>query len=203
MNFLQTSFIENLIRHRKFTKVPRKIYYIYPKELEIPPVKVSDFSIVDQPIWFYIKWDQLFPHIDVEFVADLPTYAQFWAEIKRDSLVVIDDLWSSASNNEHVSNCFKVYSKKYKFSIAIVTQVSLRLHVTFSMSHSLFIFNFRISSNRANSPKISDRTVKLSVYLKITVIIWQINRRLRNLDLVRSTMKLQILPTIGNMAIFW
>ena len=61
----------------------------------------------------------------MEFVADLPTYAQFWAEIKRDSLVVIDDLWSSASNNEHVSNCFKVYSKKYKFSIAIVTQVSL------------------------------------------------------------------------------
>ena len=107
----------------------------------------------------------------MEFVADLPTYAQFWAEIKRDSLVVIDDLWSSASNNEHVSNCFKVYSKKYKFSIAIVTQVSLRLHVTMSMSHSLFIFNFRISSNRVNFPKISDRTAKLSVYLKITVII--------------------------------
>ena len=40
LNF-KTSFIENLIRHRKFTKNPRKIYYIYPKELEIPPVKVS------------------------------------------------------------------------------------------------------------------------------------------------------------------
>ena len=118
----KTSFIENLIRHRKFTKNPRKIYYIYPKELEIPPVKVS-INFCYRLYQNSIQWDHLFPHIDVEFVADLPTYAQFWAEIKRDSLVVIDDLWSAASNNEHVSNCFKVYSKKYKFSIAIVTQV--------------------------------------------------------------------------------
>ena len=69
-----------------------------------------------------MAWDQIFPEIDVEYIADLPTYASFWSEIKKDSLVVIDDLWSSACNNEHISNCFKIYSKKYKFSIAIVTQ---------------------------------------------------------------------------------
>lgn len=109
----------------------------------------------------FFKWDQLFPHIDVEFVADLPTYAQFWAEIKRDSLVVIDDLWSSASNNEHVSNCFKVYSKKYKFSIAIVTQVS------FKMKYNLRKLILRIFSNKGNFLKISDRTVRLSACLRI------------------------------------
>ena len=103
---IQTTFIENLIIHKKLEKIPRKIYYIYPKELGHPPV----------------HWDQTFPEIDVEFIADLPTYASFWSEIKKDSLVCIDDLWSSACNNEHISNCFKVYSKKYRFSIAIVTQ---------------------------------------------------------------------------------
>lgn len=95
-----------MILNRKFTKTPKKIYYIYPNELEIPPV----------------NWDQIFPDIDVEFIADLPNYSSFWTNLKRDSLVVIDDLWSSACNNEHISNCFKVYSKKYKFSIAIITQ---------------------------------------------------------------------------------
>ena len=107
-SLFQTTFIQNLITHKKLSKPPRKIYYIYPKELDVPPV----------------KWDQLFPEIDVEFVSDIPNYAQFWAEIKRDSLVVLDDLWSSACNSEHISNCFKVYSKKYRFSIAIITQVS-------------------------------------------------------------------------------
>ena len=91
----------------------------------------------------------------MEFVADLPTYAQFWAEIKRDSLVVIDDLWSAASNSEHVSNCFKVYSKKYKFSIAIVTQVC-NTYDSWTMSN----FSFRIFSNKANFRKIYGRTAK-------------------------------------------
>ena len=98
----------------------------------------------------------------MEFVADLPTYAQFWAEIKRDSLVVIDDLWSAASNNEHVSNCFKVYSKKYKFSIAIVTQVC-NTYDSCTMSN----FSFRIFLSKASFRKIYDRTAKLSVFLRI------------------------------------
>ena len=91
------------------TKRPRKIYYFYPKELEQPPV----------------HWDAIFPDIDVEYIADLPNYSRFWNEIERNSLVCIDDLWTSASNNEHVSNAFKVYSKKQGFSIIIVTQVCL------------------------------------------------------------------------------
>ena len=103
----QTSFIENLIRFNKLARRPRKIYYFYPKELEQAPV----------------YWDSTFPDIDVEYVADLPNYSRFWNEIEKNSLVVIDDLWTSASNNEHVSNAFKVYSKKQGFSIIIVTQV--------------------------------------------------------------------------------
>jgi len=107
--FFQTSFIENLIRYNKLTKRPRKIYYFYPKELEQAPV----------------HWDTIFPDIDVEYIADLPNYSRFWNEIERNSLVVIDDLWTAASNNEHVSNAFKVYSKKQGFGIIIVTQVRL------------------------------------------------------------------------------
>ena len=103
----KTSFIENLIRYNKLQRRPKKIYYFYPKELEQAPV----------------YWDSTFPDIDVEYVADLPNYSRFWNEIEKNSLVVIDDLWTAASNNEHVSNAFKVYSKKQGFSIIIVTQV--------------------------------------------------------------------------------
>ena len=91
----------------KFTKRPRKIYYCYPKELDRPPV----------------RWDVIFPDIDVEYVANLPDFSRFWNEIERNTLVVIDDLWTEAVNNEHVSNAFKVYSKKQGFSLIIVTQV--------------------------------------------------------------------------------
>ena len=104
----KTSFIENLIRFNKLKSRPKKIYYFYPKELEQAPV----------------YWDSTFPDIDVEYVADLPNYPRFWNEIEKNSLVVIDDLWTAASNNEHVSNAFKVYSKKQGFSIIIVTQVT-------------------------------------------------------------------------------
>lgn len=103
----KTSFIENLIRYNKLQRRPKKIYYFYPKELEQAPV----------------YWDSTFPDIDVEYVADLPNYSSFWNEIEKNCLVVIDDLWTAASNNEHVSNAFKVYSKKQGFSIIIVTQV--------------------------------------------------------------------------------
>lgn len=103
----KTSFIENLIRYNKLQRRPKKIYYFYPKELEQAPV----------------YWDSTFPDIDVEYVADLPNYSRFWNEIEKNCLVVIDDLWTAASNNEHVSNAFKVYSKKQGFSIIIVTQV--------------------------------------------------------------------------------
>ena len=103
----KTSFIENLIRFNKLHRRPKKIYYFYPKELEQAPV----------------YWDSTFPDIDVEYVADLPNYPRFWNEIEKNSLVVIDDLWTAASSNEHVSNAFKVYSKKQGFSIIIVTQV--------------------------------------------------------------------------------
>ena len=73
-----------------------------------------------------VNWDAIFPDIDVEYIADLPNYSRFWNEIERNSLVCIDDLWTAASNNEHVSNAFKVYSKKQGFSIIIVTQVSMK-----------------------------------------------------------------------------
>ena len=118
----KTTFIENLIRHNKLAKRPKKIYYFYPKELEQAPVKVrNQFYSLQNSL---IQWDSIFPDIDVEYVADLPNYSKFWNSIERNSLVVIDDLWTSACNNENISNCFKVYSKKYGFSIAIVTQVS-------------------------------------------------------------------------------
>ena len=73
-------------------------------------------------------------------MADLPNYSRFWNEIERTSLVVIDDLWTAASNNEHVSNAFKVYSKKQGFSIIIVTQV--RYIDTLGLKINLFLKNF-------------------------------------------------------------
>ena len=111
-----------------------------------------------------IKWDCIFNDIDVEYIADLPNYPKFWNSIERNSLCVIDDLWTSASSNENVSNAFKVYSKKYGFSIVIVTQVNIGI----SHFHAFFEYDqfyaikefFRIFSNLVNIHKIFVKILK-------------------------------------------
>ena len=104
-----------------------------------------------------VYWDSIFPDIDVEYVADLPNYSRFWSEIEKNSLVVIDDLWTSASNNEHVSNAFKVYSKKQGFSIIIVTQVCKYEPYDTENSNGFF----RISLKVENFHKIFGKIPKL------------------------------------------
>ena len=69
-----------------------------------------------------LDWHNILKDISVTYAEGIPS-EHFFANIPENSLVVIDDLWTNASSNEHVSNAFKVYSKKQGFSIIIVTQV--------------------------------------------------------------------------------
>ena len=140
-------------------------------------------------------WDSRFPDIDVEYVADLPNYSRFWNEIEKNSLVVIDDLWTAASNNEHVSNAFKVYSKKQGFSIIIVTQVSLV--VKFSMNNF-----FRIFLNPASFLKTSDKIRKLLFYLTIMAITQLTNQLPKNWVLAINMLKRPTMLLTDDMVTF-
>ena len=73
------------------------------------------------------KWHEKFHDIEVEYEEDKPTNADYWRSIRKDSLVIIDDLWSLAANSIEVGKAFKVYAKKIGFSLIIVSQVSFLL----------------------------------------------------------------------------
>ena len=61
--------------------------------------------------------------IDIKYITGLPN-EQEWNQVKSNSLVVLDDLYTEAVNDESTSKAFKIYSKKRRFSIILVTQVS-------------------------------------------------------------------------------
>ena len=64
--------------------------------------------------------------VDIKYITGLPN-EQEWNQVKSNSLVVLDDLYTEAVNDESTSKAFKIYSKKRKFSIILVTQVSNNL----------------------------------------------------------------------------
>ena len=101
----KTTFIENLIQSSRIDKKFKNIYYVYPYELMEPPV----------------DWDQKFTDINVEFMNELPDL-KFFDTAKRDSLLVIDDLWVEACQNTSIVKSFKVFSRKMGISIIIVSQ---------------------------------------------------------------------------------
>ena len=83
----------------------KNVYYVYPFELVDPPV----------------DWDQKFSDINVEFMNELPDL-KFFDSAKRDSLLVIDDLWTEACADPAIIKSFKVFSRKMGISIIIVSQ---------------------------------------------------------------------------------
>lgn len=75
------------------------------------------FELIDPPV----DWDQKFDDINVEFLNELPDL-KFFDTAKRDSLLVIDDLWTEACSNPSIIKSFKVFSRKMGISIIIVSQ---------------------------------------------------------------------------------
>ena len=85
----------------------------------------------------------------MEYEEDIPTNTDYWRTIRKDSLVIIDDLWSLAANSVDIGKAFKVYSKKIGFSLIIVSQVScLDLKINPLIDNSIFsvVLRKRITS---------------------------------------------------------
>ena len=89
----KTTFIENLIKSHRVDKKWKTIYYVYPYELGEPPV----------------SWDVTFEDINVQYMTELPSL-KFFDTAERNSLLVIDDLWSEACDSADIVKCFKVRS---------------------------------------------------------------------------------------------
>ena len=101
----------------------KTIYYIYPNELGEPPV----------------QWDLLFDDVNVQYITDIPD-VKFFDTAERNSLIVIDDLWTESTENADIVKCFKVsyiththtlyydkylskvFSRKMGISVIIVSQ---------------------------------------------------------------------------------
>ena len=89
--------------------------------------------------------------MDVSYHEGVPN-SQFFADIKPNSIVVIDDLYEEAIETNSIARAFKVDSRHQNFTIALITQVELML--------LLNIFNnillTSLSLNVENGQKQSD-----------------------------------------------
>ena len=68
----KTTFVENLIKFKKITKISQIIYH-YPDALVHPPV----------------DWHQKFKDIPVTYEEGIPKDSDYWSNIPKHSLVVI------------------------------------------------------------------------------------------------------------------
>ena len=82
-----------------------------------------------------VKWCEKFENIQVEYEQGIPKNADYWTNIEKNTLgsklffsiftifsVILDDLWNEASNSNEVSNAFKIYARKRKYSLLVITQ---------------------------------------------------------------------------------
>ena len=100
----KTTFIENLLKSNRIDKEFTTVYYCYPYTLGDPPVDR------DQTL-----------DCNIEFLTHLPDL-RFFDTVEPDSLLILDDLWSETCKSKDLVAAFKVYSRKKKVSIIIVTQ---------------------------------------------------------------------------------
>lgn len=102
----KTTFVENLIKSKRISNLKNgfsSIYYFYPAELEHNP------------------WDEDFEDIEVSFHTSLPD-GNFFRSVKENSLIVFDDDWYKLTKYEEFSKAFRVYARKYSFSVIAISQ---------------------------------------------------------------------------------
>ena len=100
----KTTFIEKLLKSNRIDTKFSTIYYCYPYTLGDPPVDWHDTL-----------------DCNVQYLTHLPDL-RFFDNIKPDSLLILDDLWSETCKSKDLVAAFKVYSRKRQVSIIIVTQ---------------------------------------------------------------------------------
>ena len=100
----KTTFIEKLLKSDRIDSKFSTVYYCYPNHLGDPPV----------------DWHETLS-CNVEYLTHLPDL-RFFDTVEPDSLLILDDLWTETCNSKDLVAAFKVYSRKKKVSMIIVTQ---------------------------------------------------------------------------------
>lgn len=103
----KTSFVTELIRSNRVSNIKQfsAVYYYYPSELDYAPV----------------DWADEFETLEVCYHNDEPN-AAFFANVKKDSLLVYDDDYYNLSSYSSFANAFRVFARKYQFSIIAINQ---------------------------------------------------------------------------------
>ena len=63
----------------------------------------------------------MFSETNVEYIPGIPDVS-FFDDICENSLIVIDDLWTEACRSSDIVKAFKVFSRKKKISLIIISQ---------------------------------------------------------------------------------
>ena len=100
----KTTFIEKLLKSDRIDIQFSTIYYCYPYTLGEPPV----------------DWHESL-NCNVEYLTHLPDL-RFFDTVEPNSLLILDDLWTETTKSPDLVAAFKVYSRKKKVSIIVVTQ---------------------------------------------------------------------------------
>lgn len=97
----------------------KHLYYVYPEELSSPHIQVTFLNL--NILSIQIKWEDEFDLI-VRYEQGLPT-GDFWQQIPKNSIVIVDDLFDLCVNNEQLMKACQIWAKKHKFTLCLVTQV--------------------------------------------------------------------------------
>ena len=63
----------------------------------------------------------MFSDITIEYIPGIPD-SSFFQTILENSLVVLDDLWTESCKSPDIVKTFKVFSRKMRFSLIIISQ---------------------------------------------------------------------------------
>ena len=99
----KTTFVRDLINSKRIKRPIRHIYYIYPDSFDSPPV----------------DWHTL-PDLIVTYCPFIPDH-DFIKSIKKNSLLVLDDVFDSAIKSRAISDALRIHSRR-KFSMILITQ---------------------------------------------------------------------------------
>ena len=103
----KTNFAFELVKNEHFTKPIKNVYY---------------FGCTGGRN--ELNWHTTLPDVAVTYFNGLPG-PTFFHNIKKYSLVVIDDQYEEAINAPHIARAFKYDRRHNKFSILLITQVVL------------------------------------------------------------------------------
>lgn len=87
---------------KRVSKPFKTIYYIFAMEFGSKPPDLD--------------WEFRFPDVNIQYIQDIPDL-KFWDNIEPHSLVVIDDLYSEAVNNQNLIKSFKVLLSIHYYDI--------------------------------------------------------------------------------------